>query len=137
MTLRLPYLVFVRLLGWLTLIARTDAAKDVEILVLRHQLSVLRRHHAPAPLVVGGSGVDGGVDADAAQGAVGRHAHHPGYGVARARRSGQTPLDLQVSPLGGAVTDQRLDPPARPAHSEGEPGLRVPADLRGTGRPGP
>src|SRR6266516_1663856 len=37
----------------------------------------------------------------------------------------------------GAVTDQRLDPPARPAHSEGEPGLRVPADLRGTGRPGP
>jgi hypothetical protein len=37
-----------RVLSWLMLLARTDAAKDVEILVLRHEVAVLRRHH-PRP----------------------------------------------------------------------------------------
>src|SRR5919107_5351432 len=34
-----------RVLSWLTLLTRSDAAKDVEILVLRHEVAVLRRHH--------------------------------------------------------------------------------------------
>jgi hypothetical protein len=33
-----------RVLSWLALLARTDAAKDVEILILRHEVAVLRRH---------------------------------------------------------------------------------------------
>ena len=33
----------VRVLGWLALLARSDAAKDAEILVLRHGIAVLRR----------------------------------------------------------------------------------------------
>src|SRR4051812_2762794 len=37
-----------RVLSWLSLLARSDAAKDVEILVLRHEVAVLRRHH-PRP----------------------------------------------------------------------------------------
>ena len=37
-----------RVLSWLTLLARTDAAKDVEILLLRHEVAVLGRHH-PRP----------------------------------------------------------------------------------------
>src|SRR6185295_12050742 len=36
------------LLSWVVLLARTEAAKDVEILVLRHEVAVLRRHH-PRP----------------------------------------------------------------------------------------
>jgi putative transposase len=46
--IRLTYLMLARMLSWLALLARADAAKDVEILVLRHEVAVLRRQH-PRP----------------------------------------------------------------------------------------
>jgi hypothetical protein len=42
-SLRLLYLIFVRLLDWLLLLGGTSASKDVELLVLRHEIAVLRR----------------------------------------------------------------------------------------------
>ena len=42
-SLRLVYLIFDRLLGWLTLLGRTSSSKDVELLVLRHEVAILRR----------------------------------------------------------------------------------------------
>ena len=43
MALRLLYLIFPRLLDSLTLLSRASASKNIELLVLRHQIAVLRR----------------------------------------------------------------------------------------------
>src|SRR5215210_4780239 len=50
MALRLIYQVFTTLLGWIVLRTRADATKDIEILVLRHQLAVLQRR-TPRPRI--------------------------------------------------------------------------------------
>ncbi|MCA1708957.1 MAG: integrase core domain-containing protein [Actinobacteria bacterium] len=43
MSLRLLYLIFLRVLNLLLLLGRSSASKDVELLVLRHEVAVLRR----------------------------------------------------------------------------------------------
>ena len=42
-SLRFAYLAVLRVFGWLALLARSDRAKDAEILILRHQVAVLQR----------------------------------------------------------------------------------------------
>ena len=40
----------IRLAGWMALLARSAASKDAELLVLRHEIAVLRRHNSkPRP----------------------------------------------------------------------------------------
>jgi hypothetical protein len=42
-SLRLLYLILIGLLGWLALLGRTSSSKDIELLVLRHEVAILRR----------------------------------------------------------------------------------------------
>ena len=51
-SLRLLYLIFGQLLSWLTLLGRATSSKDIELLVLRHEVAVLRRT-IPSPAWTG------------------------------------------------------------------------------------
>ena len=61
MSTRLLYLIFIRLLFWMVLLARSSASKDAELLVLRHEVTVLRGTN-PKPV-----GADNLIRADQAQ----------------------------------------------------------------------
>ena len=122
MLIRLIYLLMVWVLGSLVLLARSDAAKDAEILVLRHEVAVLRRQVArPKP-----DWADRAVLAALARLLPGHLRVHrivtPGTLLAWHRRLarknlGQAPEDLN-GPRGGVRDHRRLGsrpgPPQRP-----------------------
>jgi hypothetical protein len=125
---KLVYLTLCRSMQLLALLARGDATKDLEILVLRHQLTVLRRQ-APAP------------NSNLPTGAAGRHQpcappnpvvllpRHPADAVALAPVAGRRRVDLPASPSRTSTPGPRHAAADRPP-GHGESPLGLPAHPR-------
>ena len=128
MAFRLLYLIAIRVFGWLVLLGRGQASKDAEIMVLRHEVTVLRRQVArPKP-----DWADRAVLAALARllPAVLR-AHRlvtPGTLLAWHRRLITAQVD--VSEPARPPRDQPGDPRPGAAARAGEPGLGIPPGAR-------
>jgi len=66
-SLRLLYLITIRVFGWLLLQGRSQASKDAEIMVVRHEVAVLRRQVAQPKPDWGRPGGPGGAGPAAAR----------------------------------------------------------------------
>jgi len=102
---RLVYLIFLRLVNLLVLLGRSSASKDVELLVLRHEVAVLRRANSEASFGLGGSrGVrraGRGLGDDAAQASLG----HAGHDLGLASSLGCQEVDLSPPSWAPPVED--------------------------------
>lgn len=93
MSLRLLYLIPIRLGSWPVPLGRSSASKNVELLVLLHEVAVLRRTR-PGPDGLGRPGGAGRVDPAAAQNAAGAPAGHAWHRPAVASPPGEKEMDL-------------------------------------------
>jgi hypothetical protein len=103
MAFRLLYLVFCQLINWLALLARRQASKNAEILVLRHEDFGLAPTGRPAATLLAGPGRALGVVAAALQTAPTQSIRDPGDVAALASGPSQTPLDPASPPARSTI----------------------------------
>jgi putative transposase len=134
-TLRLVYLIFLRLSSSAALLARSNASDDAEILLLRHQLTVMRLQITrPRP-----SWADRAITRigpSPSQPASPAPVRHPRHAPARARQPHQAGMDLQAA-MTRTTTHSALDPCSDRAHGPREPERgyrRIAGELAGIGR---
>jgi hypothetical protein len=123
---RLLYLIFRQVIAWLGLLARSARSKNAEILVLRHEVVVLRRQVSGPRLSWGRPGRVRSLGRVAVPGLSIASHRHPGHDRAVASGPGEAALDPAP-----------VSPKRRPPHgSRAVPVGAAAGASRGTGRAG-
>ena len=93
-SVRLLYLIFLGVLGLVVLLGRTASSKDVELLVLHHEVAVLRRTNPTPPPGLGGPGGVCSPQPAAAHGFASPSPGHPGHDPALALPPREQEMDV-------------------------------------------